>query len=341
MAKLKIYHFHNGTGGGVFSVIKNLLRFSDSSFIENHVIYGVNKEDLPNFIIEPIEGAVSQQVYYYTATNNFFYTCRQLANLLPDDKAIIVAHDWLELGMMSNLGLQNPVVHFLHGDYDYYYQLAQKNQPAINAFICIAHTIAENLKKNIPLRKNDIFYQRFPVASVSPIDFDKKAGNNIIFIGRLTDSKGFNLLPAIARELKAENIHLHWHIAGDDAAIPTSGKNWGDGISVTFHGNISYQCVMDLLKEMKFLILPSLAEGMPVTIVEAMKAGVIPLVNNIAGGIQELVIDGETGFKIERSTTSGGGYVEITQVGIGIKTFTDNNLQANTKYFYRIVRLNK
>lgn len=305
MAKLKIYHFHNGTGGGVFSVIKNLLRFSGNSYIESHIIYGINKEILPHYNIEPLEGASSQQVYYYTAANNFFYTCRQLAKLIPDDKAIIVAHDWLELGMMSNLGLQNPVVHFLHGDYDYYYQLAKKNEPAINAFICIAENIAENLKKKIPHRKNDIFYQRFPVASVSPIDFDKKAGNNIIFIGRLTDSKGFNLLSAIARELNAENNHLIWHIAGDDAAIPTSDKNWGDGISVTFHGNISNQCVMDLLKEMKFLILPSLAEGMPVTIVEAMKAGVIPLVNNIAGGIQELVTDGETGFKIENNSREG------------------------------------
>jgi hypothetical protein len=147
MAKIKVYHFHNGAGGGVFSVIKNLLRFSDNIYIDNHVIYGVNKEVLPHFNIEPIEGASSQQVYYYTASNNFFYTCRQLAKLIPDDNALIVAHDWLELGMMSNLGLQNPVVHFLHGDYDYYYQLAQKNETAINVFICIAENIAKNLKR--------------------------------------------------------------------------------------------------------------------------------------------------------------------------------------------------
>jgi glycosyltransferase involved in cell wall biosynthesis len=48
---------------------------------------------------------------------------------------------------------------------------------------------------------------------------------------------------------------------------------------------------------MCYCILPSLAEGMPVSLVEAMKAGVIPLVNDIAGGIQELVQQEETGFK--------------------------------------------
>ena len=49
---------------------------------------------------------------------------------------------------------------------------------------------------------------------------------------------------------------------------------------------------------MHVLLLPSLGEGMPLSVIEAMKAGAIPLVNDIAGGIQELVSDGVTGFKI-------------------------------------------
>ena len=125
MNKIKIYHFHNGTGGGVFTVIKNLLRFSVDKNIENHIIHAINTQIVPDYVIEPVTGAASQLLYYYTRQNNFYHTCRQLANLLPDDKAIIVAHDWLELGMASNLGLQNPVVQMVHGNYDYYYEIAK------------------------------------------------------------------------------------------------------------------------------------------------------------------------------------------------------------------------
>jgi glycosyltransferase involved in cell wall biosynthesis len=46
------------------------------------------------------------------------------------------------------------------------------------------------------------------------------------------------------------------------------------------------------------IILPSSAEGMPVSIIEAMKTGVVPIVNDISGGIQELVENNVTGFKI-------------------------------------------
>jgi glycosyltransferase involved in cell wall biosynthesis len=37
---------------------------------------------------------------------------------------------------------------------------------------------------------------------------------------------------------------------------------------------------------------------MPVILIEAMKSGVIPLVNDIEGGIGELVINNETGYKV-------------------------------------------
>jgi fibronectin type 3 domain-containing protein len=44
----------------------------------------------------------------------------------------------------------------------------------------------------------------------------------------------------------------------------------------------------------------------------------------------------ETGFKIERSTTAGSGFVEIAQVTANITSYTDNNLTIGATYFYRV-----
>ena len=166
MSKLRIYHFHNGCGGGVLSVISNLLKFSNNPTIENHVIYTINKDEKPIYAINNLEGAFSEQVFYYSTQWNFYFTCRQLAKLLPDNKALVIAHDWLELGMMSQLGLQYPLVYFLHGDYDYYYQLAQKHESAIDQFICVAQNIEIKLLSLLPARKNNVYYLRFPVPGV-------------------------------------------------------------------------------------------------------------------------------------------------------------------------------
>ena len=297
MNKIKVYHFHNGGGGGVLSVIKNLLKFSNNPDIENHIIYTINKEEKPIYVINKIEGAISEEVFYYSPKWNFYYTCRQLAKLLPDKKALVIAHDWLELGMMSNLGLQNPLVLFLHGDYDYYYQLAQQHEPAIDQFICVAQNIETNLIALLPARKESIAYLRFPVPEVNN-KYVQQKDCPVIFIGRLTAAKGYPLLPCLARELQKKNIDVSWHVVGtaDNAVDETV---WDKNINVHFYSHISNEEVLALLPQMKILILPTIAEGMPVVVIEAMKAGVIPLVNNIDGGIQELVEDGDTGYKIK------------------------------------------
>ena len=302
MDKIKVYHFHNGTGGGVLSVIRNLLQFSSCALIENHVIHTINKNVVKEYTVENLKGAASEQVFYYSQGWNFHYTCTQLAKLLPDEKAVIVTHDWLELGMVSNLGLQNPVVTFLHGDYVYYYQLAQLHQDAIDTFVTVAGNIEKNLQLFLPSRENDIVYLRFPVPGNPGIRM-QKSGYDIAFVGRLSAGKGYHILPSIESILKRNNIQITWHIIGkeqNDLKV-----TWDTESNTCFYGNLGNEKVNQLLLKMDFFILPSIAEGMPVTLVEAMKAGAIPLVNNIDGGIQELVVNNHTGYKIESNEPAG------------------------------------
>ncbi len=293
MSKIKVYHFYNGSGGGVWSVIKNLLTYSANPLIENHIVHAINQKLHPDYAIENVAGAQSEQLCFYNPGDNFYATCKKLAACLPDEKAIVIAHDWIELGMMSNLGLQNKVINFLHGDYAYYYELAQKHLHAIDCFICVAENIYHHLKKNIP--ENQLAcYLRFPVPDALPSK--NKIEGSIVFIGRLEEQKGFHLLEKIAAKLLANNISAKWFIVGEYKTKPT----WQDGIDVEFLGNLSNNKVLELLPSMEIFMLPSLAEGMPVALIEAMKAAVVPVVNNIDGGIKELVDkEGQRGFRID------------------------------------------
>lgn len=289
-------HFHNGTGGGVLSVIRNLLAYRQHPEIENHVIFTINREQMPNYKAPGLEGAASEQIFYYSPKWNFYYTCRQLAKLLPDDKAVIVAHDWLELGMVSNLGLRNPVVQFVHGDYEYYYRLAERHESSVDHFICIARTIKEQLNARLPLRSAAIHNLRFPVPEIIP-EKVKATGFHIVFAGRCETAKGYDLLPLIDENLSNDAKNIQWHIAGPGSDTEEQQKIWKSG-NVTFHGNLAQRELQAVLKTAHVFVLPSLAEGMPVSVVEAMKAGVVPVVNDLKGGLQELVEEGVTGYRI-------------------------------------------
>lgn len=292
----KIVHFHNGTGGGVLSVIRNLLAYPQHPEIENHVIYTINKEQIPVYNAPGLAGAASEQVFYYSPKWNFYHTCRKLSKLLPGNEAVIVAHDWLELGMVSNLGLQNPVVQVLHGDYDYYYQLAKRNEAWVDRFICVSATIAAVLKNTLPHRENDIHYLPFPVPEINGVRKESSI-IQLVFAGRCEDSKGYHLLPLIDAELQQKKCKVHWHIAGPGSDNPDMQKIWNTE-AVSFYGNLTQQQLNKLLLQATAFILPSLAEGMPVSVIEAMKAGAIPVVNDLRGGLQELVENDVTGYRI-------------------------------------------
>lgn len=296
--KLSVFHFHNGSGGGVLTVIRNLLLYRQHAEIENHVIYTINKDKIADFQAPGLQGAATEQIFYYSAKWNFYHTVKQLAKLLPDEKSVIVAHDWLELGMASHLGLKNPVVFVLHGDYNYYYELALKHASNINLFVCIASSISKKIKEIIPDRTEVIYYQRFPVREPENkllySDISK-----VLFVGRFEKEKGFLLLPLIEQNLQILDIKLKWTIVGSGPEMKQ--VVWPESSDIEIISNASNEDVLKLLPHQDIILLPSFAEGMPVVIIEAMKAGVIPIVNDIPGGIQELVENGETGFKIKNN----------------------------------------
>ncbi len=47
-------------------------------------------------------------------------------------------------------------------------------------------------------------------------------------------------------------------------------------------------------------------------------------------------VSGETGFKIERKTGSGGTYAQIATTATGVITFSDTGLTSSTNYYYRV-----
>jgi glycosyltransferase involved in cell wall biosynthesis len=297
--RIHIVHFHNGSGGGVLSVIRNLLLHSKNEIIANHVIFTINLRERPGFEPPEMAGTESVHQFDYLPEWNFYHTCRMLQKLLPNKDAVIVAHDWLELGMVSNLGLSNPVVQVLHGDYEYYYDLAVKHNGWIDGFITVAELMRHKLSRLLPERADQIYYRRFPVAENPSHCSEKASQPSILFVGRCTSAKGYPLLPEIAERLMRNGTLAKWHIVGEMDGEVMSANPWHPAVEVEFYGSLENRYVQDLMCRMHVFILPSFAEGMPVSIVEAMKAGMTPLTNDLPGGIRELIPDNTIGGRIK------------------------------------------
>jgi glycosyltransferase involved in cell wall biosynthesis len=120
----------------------------------------------------------------------------------------------------------------------------------------------------------------------------------LLFVGRIAKVKGVAVLLEAMSKLSETHPVLQLDIVGDGPDRPEMERNVAElGLSdrVTFLGYRSQAEVAELLETTDVFVLPSFAEGVPVTLMEAMGAAV-PVVTTQVGGITELVVDGETGF---------------------------------------------
>ncbi|MCW3090870.1 MAG: glycosyltransferase [Ferruginibacter sp.] len=294
---IKAIHFLNSGGGGTLSVVQNILRFSKSEEVEHHVIYTINKAITPEFEPLNLAGAAGEQVFFYSANWNFYYTCRRLALLLPSSDAVLVAHDWLELGMASMLGLPNPVVQFLHGDFYYYYDLAAKHKNAIDRFIVVSPVIERTLKEKLVERSGDVKYCRFPVPELKSSTNSHSPLRIVYCVKNLLDErKQFQIIPAINKWLKKFDMIAEWTIVGQGIPERELKLLMGQHEYMHCYQSLHNDEVLTLLQHQDLFILPSLSEGFPVSVVEAMKGGAVPLIRNWNGATSELVRDAETGY---------------------------------------------
>ncbi len=141
------------------------------------------------------------------------------------------------------------------------------------------------------------------VNSIVPIDFPKnieKKSSQLLFLGRVGERKGFwDLLQAL-RNVKAKGLGFRLLVGGDgelDKARQLT-IDYGLETSIEFVGWVTSEQKLKLLASSSLYLLPSHHEGMPMSILEALAAG-LPIVTTNVGGIPEQVADGVEGYVIE------------------------------------------
>jgi glycosyltransferase involved in cell wall biosynthesis len=136
-----------------------------------------------------------------------------------------------------------------------------------------------------------------PPVPLAPLAAHESRSSMVLFLGRLEQAKGvFDLLEALA-SLRAAvpDVRLVCAGEGDRAGVERYAERLGIADAVKFTGVVGPSGKRALLESAAAFALPSYAEGLPVSLLEAMSAGV-PVVASPVGDIPEVVVDGVTGF---------------------------------------------
>jgi 1,2-diacylglycerol 3-alpha-glucosyltransferase len=123
----------------------------------------------------------------------------------------------------------------------------------------------------------------------------------LAYTGRLEREKNPLKLIGIAKEIKKKIPHFKMLIIGDGRKLQEmidKTHKFKLEENIIFTGEVVRKILPRIYKSVNLFITPSTSEVMPISILEAMASG-IPVVAVKKSGLEEIVIDGKTGFLIQ------------------------------------------
>lgn len=201
---------------------------------------------------------------------------------------------------------QKKIILFIHGWDDNYFSMVSKNK-------CWFFFLSDKifvLSNEFKSRLEGKGYRKEIVVETTVVenDFIKFFDNNnqkeknlirVLFLARLEPQKGVMLLIEAFKHLTKKHKNITLDIAGSGSLEKEVKANIMNHPNIIFHGLVTGKRKLELFKKAHIYVLPtSYGEGMPISVLEAMAAGLV-VITSSAGALRDFFIDGVMGFKME------------------------------------------
>ncbi len=307
------------SSGGLGTSIKNLAVQLVKQGIQVSIVV-TGQQDTVQFTEDGIQFYALKHIKY-PVLGFYLYRKRiqRLLNQLIRDKNIdlIEAPDWT--GMTAFMKLNAPLVIRFNGSDTYFCKLDGRKQKWNNFwFEKLALRGADHLISvsafTAQLTK-DLFQLTQPIKVISnSIDttqfqaqHDKEQSNRVLYFGTLIRKKGVLELAAIFNQVNTAMPEVSFIFAGKDAKDVLTGQstqamvlqamNVSTQAQNQFLGALPYERIQEEIAKATVVVLPSFAEALPMTWLEAM-AMEKALVTSDIGWAKEVMVEGETGFTV-------------------------------------------
>ncbi len=227
---------------------------------------------------------------------------KRLEKLISKHEGAIITNFQTELATLEIFYKPQKTIYFICQD-EAYIKLATMYDHIIDVIITHNISVYEKICELLPTRKGDIHFIQH---GVTIQNFQKKVnkteGLKLVFLARHVKLKGIYDLPKIDDELLKRGINAEWAIFGDGEEKTNFVAEVQYKKNFTFFTPKTSEDVISLLKDQDVYILPSILDGLPVSLLEAMSVGCVPIVYNFSEGIKNVITD-DIGYVVDKNDT--------------------------------------
>jgi glycosyltransferase involved in cell wall biosynthesis len=276
--------------GGSTNIIANLLAYRRPDAFSYHAVLTHNRLHIDTRYGQTLAADTQTTVEYTLPIENLHAVMRRIVHAVPRGGGVYVAGDLLDLAVASAHDFGRAVIHILHADIEYYYDLAVRHDPIVHAFIAYSRRMYDELVARLPHRADTIFHLPYGIPLPTAVRRPVEGPLRVIYGGRFEQQqKGVFDLPEIDRALQAMGVTVAWTIAGMGPDEDELKRRWAFNPGVRWMGALANAALLELYTQQDVFVLPTRFEGFPVALVEAMAAGLPAIVSDIPSGVPEIL----------------------------------------------------
>lgn len=343
--KPELIVFSQNLLGGGASFHKNMLANMPRDFFDIKCIY-LNPEYWDGTKLIDKKFNADEILFSYSNAESDYTLGKRLSKLIAKREGVIVANLETEMVSLDLFPKRMKTTFFICHD-DGYIPLALKYQSIIDVFIAHNYAVYEELKERIN-SKNIYFIQH----GVNVVKIDKQINYHqklkLVFLARHYEYKGIYDLPKINQILLKKGIEVDWLILGDGPERNKFISEVENLRNFKFSTPESSVVLMGLLQEQDVYILPSRKEGLPVSLLEAMSVGCVPLIAEFNTGINRVVTDdigyvvnvGDNGSFANAIETLNGNRQLLAEKSVNCikKVSTEFDIKKQALEYYKLYR---
>lgn len=215
------------------------------------------------------------------------------------------------------------------------FEYLNKWYPKIAGFHSVSKAIAANGDKiwASSIKTDKVIYTGLSLQEIPfSENYMRSTPLKLLSIGRAHWIKGYDYALQACKQLKEKNIPFHYTIIGGagDEELQFLVDNFGLKNYVVLERRKPQPEVFNLIQEASLLLMPSLEEGIPNVVVEAMAIG-LPVISTDCGGVPELITNDKDGWLVPtRNPQALAGAIEDF-LGLSLNKIEEVRLKARKK----------
>ena len=269
--------FHKGNTGPLYEhLVKNDITVKTSSFLST-------TEDNIKWILDCLQKN-TPHIFVPNLVVPAYYACK-----------------WAKKAGVATIGIS-------HSDDPFYHAIQKEFMDGHKSFrldgmICVSKELEKQLLKSKNAQKVKI--KRIPYGVIIPDSKVKRDDTSlrVIYVGRLAEQQ--KRISEVTRSFckmtqKIKGVEAIIYGGGPDKINVENMLNVQQKTTaVTLGGNIPPKQMTDKLLKAHVIVLLSDFEGLPISVLEAMACGVVPVCLDMRSGITELIKNGKTGYIVD------------------------------------------